>query len=292
MQRDCTRVASAYSPSHITGFFAIFKNGSAGAGICLEKGMRTEVKSRGRGVDISINGKKAFAKTSRAVIKRFIEISGKKHGLAVEHRASMPIGYGCGMSGAGALSLALSLNKLLCLGLKKEECAEIAQAAEIECGTGLGTVAAELCGSLAYRKKPGEFTSVEKIRVPNSTHIVCSFFSPIPTWEVIRSMAWKRKITAVGLECIREFENEKTLDNFIQLSRQFAIKTGLAREKSKVRKLMDAIENASMAMLGETVFAVEKNRKDASATAKEMMKFSKNTVITRISPIGAHIESD
>jgi len=54
-------IARAYAPTHITGFFKIFKNGSTGAGINLEEGMTTKIeikRAKKEKIEININGQK------------------------------------------------------------------------------------------------------------------------------------------------------------------------------------------------------------------------------------------
>ena len=138
--------AKAYSPTHITGFFAIYENGSTGAGVNLQEGMITTVnakKSKTTKIKIKINGKKEHAETSRKVIEKYLAKVSENYSIQVNHKTKAPIGYGLGVSGSGALSLSIALNKALKTNLTKAQILEIAKQAEIEAGTGLGDVVAE-----------------------------------------------------------------------------------------------------------------------------------------------------
>jgi len=79
----------------------------------------------------------------------------RKFEIIIKHSINVPIGAGFGTSGAAALSLALALNEVFDLGMSKIEAAQLAHIAEVECKTGLGTVAAETFGGLEIRVKPG-----------------------------------------------------------------------------------------------------------------------------------------
>jgi pantoate kinase len=278
--------ASAFSPAHITGIFRIYKNGSAGAGINLDKGMETTIfAEEGKGTKIRINGKEENAKTSRVVVRKFREITGYTKRIVVEHAAALPIGYGLGMSGAGALSLSLALNRALGAGLKREECMRVAHDAEIECGTGLGSVDAESIGGFVTRRKAGA-RNARRIRLGKSEKgllVVCGFFSPMSTKSVIRSRGWKEKINAVGEKCLEEFWSSPYLENFLSASRRFTIETGLGRWCGRIMK---EEKRTSMAMLGKTIFTITDKPDDA---VKEYGKYAKNVSVLRIGKKGAHM---
>ena len=133
---------SAQSPGHITGFFMIFPNGSTGAGLSIEGGMKTTVRSAAKD-SFHMNGKRQNLPVSKEVLRIFREETGALGKVTVRHSTKFPIGYGLGISGAGALSLALALNELFKTKIGKAQLTEIAKRAEIKCGTGLGDVIAE-----------------------------------------------------------------------------------------------------------------------------------------------------
>ncbi|MEM3755191.1 MAG: GHMP kinase, partial [Candidatus Bathyarchaeia archaeon] len=61
--------------------------------------------------------------------------------ITIKHDIGVPIGAGFGTSGAGALTTCLALSKAFGLNLSINDLGMIAHRAEIECKTGLGTVA-------------------------------------------------------------------------------------------------------------------------------------------------------
>src|SRR3989338_6352061 len=122
---------SAQSPGHITGFFVIYRNGSTGAGINISGGMETTVKNSEKD-SFFMNGKKTYLPVSREALKIFRKKAGITENVSVRHRTKFPIGYGLGISGAGALSLCIALDRLFGTKLGRKRVTEIAKAAEIE----------------------------------------------------------------------------------------------------------------------------------------------------------------
>ncbi len=310
--------AKAVAPGHITGFFKIFGNGSTGAGINIEDGMATEVwaKASGKGnlgqkskkgkIEVRINGKNSTAPVSRNVIGKFLALIAKnknfgkkfwankvqksakyqstKFSIKVLHRTTFPIGYGLGISGAGAFSLSLALNRAFRLNLPYLKCREIAKQAEIECGTGLGDVIAESFNNgIMFGKKPYPSKAVNEIK-SEIKNVALAFFAPIETKKIIRNREWKSKINAVGEFCMAEINNEPTLTKFIQLCRHFTMHTGLGSKK--ILETIAAVPNASMSMLGQTIFVPTDRPKEAE---KMLKKFTKRVQIAKISNKGARV---
>jgi len=276
--------AEAYSPSHITGFFAIFKNGSTGAGLNLEEGVKTKVvikESRSDKIIVKLNGKKFPLKTTERVIKKFLSKTRKKFFVTAEHNTKMPFGYGLGLSGASALSVSLALNKALSLKLSKKTCIQIAHDSEVEEKTGLGDVFAEKYSGFLLGKKPYPSHTAEKISLKEK-YVVLAFFNPIETKKVITSPEKKKLITKFGLKCMKLFEKEKTIKNFIFLCNYFSTETQLITPRLK--KLIHVFPNSSMAMLGETLFVATNN---PIKIKKQLSKYCKNVQCSKIAKKGA-----
>ncbi|HLC92885.1 MAG TPA: hypothetical protein VJH23_04190 [archaeon] len=272
--------ASAQSPGHITGFFVIYTNGSTGAGINIADGMKTTVSKSAKD-SFFLNGKKSDLPVSRKVLEIFMEKTGAAGKVKVAHSTKFPIGYGLGISGAGALSLALALNRFFKTNIGRNELTQIAKRAEIECGTGLGDVIAENYAGLLIGKKPYPSKSAERIKC-HEKYVVMGFFRPIKTKKIIRSAGWKKKINKIGISCMQMMQKNRNMENFIGLSRIFTIESGLSTQK--IRKVMEKMDEASMSMLGETVF-VPTN--EPEKTAKVLSKYCKRTMIAKISHKGA-----
>ena len=271
----------AYSPSGLSSFFkaCIVKGdlrhtGAIGGGFLLKKGVRTEVLvEEGRqSIDIYINEVKTEAITSRKVVKKMVQISGKKCKIVVKHKIDVPIACGFGTSGAGALSLALALNKALQLNMKTEEIGFIAHTAEIESKTGLGTVPPLLAGGgCVLTVKAGAPGEAEVISIPvnEEMRLVSAVIASIQTKRILLSEEKMRRINQIGEETLKEILSELTIENFLSACRQFSLKSGLAT--SRVVKLMNQISRFNVLgvaqnMIGEgihTVTYVEEARRIA-----------------------------
>lgn len=253
-------IGRAFAPGHITGFFEICdhsdprKMGSRGCGIVLDAGITTEVKV-GAESFIELNGRREKAETSRWVVNALA--AGAR--VEVRSRIEIPVGCGLGASGAGALSTAFALNRALDLKKSFNELASIAHVAEVENRTGLGSVMGQCHGGVVIRKQPGAIGFGEIDRIPaEALPIFYIAMGAIPTKEVITSTAAKKKINISGKKALRALLREPTFENFMELSKKFAYETELA--SSRVRDAIEAVEasggSASMAMIGDTVFAV------------------------------------
>ncbi|MDI6639201.1 MAG: pantoate kinase [Methanocellales archaeon] len=252
----------AYAPSHITGFFEICEHldqrymGSRGCGFTLQAGVTTEVTvAEGEGISVRINDVEMDAPTTRSIVRRLA--SG--HFVEVRTKMDVPIGCGFGASGAGALSTALALSDALSLDLSYNGAAEIAHVAEIENKTGLGDVIAQTHGGMVIRKEPGApgIGVVDRIPV-GDVEINYVVLAPISTKDVLEDEGVKRQINQAGRAALKELLQRPTFQDFMRLSKRFAMETGLMSDV--VADAIEAVESAggtaSMAMLGEVIFAI------------------------------------
>jgi pantoate kinase len=259
--------AKAYAPSHITGFFEICESekperkGSRGCGFTLQAGTVTEVMVKdGEGISIQLNGVERDAPTTESVVR---ELAANRS-VEVRSKIDVPIGCGFGASGAGALSTALALNEALSLNFTYEQVAKVAHIAEVENKTGLGDVIAQSYGGLVIRKEPGAPGIGVVDRFPVSdVKIDYVVFGEINTKDVLEDADMRRSINKAGREAMKNLLQIPTFEEFVTLSKKFATQTGLLG--SKAADAIEAVESiggtASMAMLGNTVFAV--NGRDA-----------------------------
>jgi len=260
------RSAKAYAPAHITGFFAICEHpdplykGSIGCGLVLEAGCVTEVADahgQGSGARITINGEPDEAQTTRYVLDRLAEAAE----ISVTTDFEMPVGCGFGASAAGALSTALALNELLKLTMTVHEVAQVAHCAEVVNGTGLGDVIAETCGGAVIRTKPGPPGIGSIDRLPHRNEQVSYVvLGAKPTRSILAEggESTRRRITEVGKAALKALLRKPTLENFMHLSRDFALRIELISDACK--DALEAVQAegqvASVAMLGETIFVI------------------------------------
>lgn len=270
----------AFAPAHITGFFVIYPNGSTGAGVNLEIGAETAIAlfEGSSESSIEVNGKDRNAPVSRKVLEAYQPHLAGRH-IVSSTKTSFPVGFGFGMSGAGSFSFSLALNDALKAGKSYTECMQLAAAAEIECGTGLGTVMTQqYCGFL-IGEAPYPSRSARRVECVEDT-VVCCFLEAIETGKIIRDAGWKEKINAIGNECMEEINKDPTIPKFRELARHFTFETGLASEA--VRRIMNEVDTASMAMLGQTLYAVVR-RSEASAIEQAFRKYTEHTQVV---PLG------
>ncbi|HMK45216.1 MAG TPA: pantoate kinase [Methanocella sp.] len=250
----------AFAPAHITGFFVIcedpdpLRTGSCGAGLSLDDGVQTEaVLSEDGMTRVFLNGVESEAITTRTLISQLTD-----RPVKVESRLSIPSGGGLGASAAGAMSTALALNRLLGLNRTFNELCYAAHIAEVTSRTGLGDVAGMSNGGVEIRLKPGVPFVLDRIQI-QPMYIYYIHFGPISTKSVLSDEHEKEQINESGRKCLKALLKKPTFEEFMRLSRDFSVETGLISDK--VLKAVEAVEAAgglaSMAMLGDTVFSTK-----------------------------------
>ncbi|MFA4956912.1 MAG: pantoate kinase [Candidatus Methanoperedens sp.] len=256
------KIAKAFAPAHISGIFIIdirkdaALSGSMGCGFCLENGAITTVRPSDETI-IKINGKTCEAATTLSAIKSLTS-----EPVLVETTLDIPVGYGFGASGAGALSAALALNEALSLDLTLKDLAGAAHCAEVTNRTGLGDVTGMTFGGIVVRKKAGApfIGVIDKIPC-RDTKISWISFSEISTKSVLTDELKKKRINKAGKSKLKLLLKKPTLENLFCQSRGFATEIGLM--SPKVKDAIEAVEAAgglaSQAMLGDTVFAMNDN---------------------------------
>lgn len=295
---------SAFSPGHITGFFHIcdepddpLLKGSLGAGVSISKGVHTIVRlepSTRSSLEIMLNGRRTVsAVVSEYVTRQMLSKARGDYKIIVEHRFEIPMGAGMGTSGAGVLGLAIALNEALNLGLSKEEAAQVAHLAEVECRTGLGTVIAETYGGMEIRVRAGApgIGEVKKIPLGGEYVVACLFFSPISTRIILADEVYRRKINERGGVFVRELLSLPRPGEFMKLSRSFAEHVGLITER--VRKVLMEADKAglpsSMPMFGEAAFSLLK-RGEATDLLEIFKRHRAPTIIlSDVDEIGARL---
>jgi pantoate kinase len=266
-----TSQVSAFSPCNITGFFRIHDSGrdplrlgSTGAAVALATGVTTRVslqRTRHPNIVARFNGQRlADEAVSNEVARRYLELDDRSWQVRISHECRLPSGHGYGTSGAGALSLSLALNDVMGQSFSMPEAAQIAHLCEIQCKTGLGTVASVFSGGLTVRTVPGapEIGRVRKLTLPSSLRIVSGSFGPISTRRVLANHYLKKTINECGRALIERFIQDVSYSNFMSISRKFSDCVGLV--SSRLRRAMNSLDSSgfscSMMMLGEALFCL------------------------------------
>ena len=250
---------SVFVPGHITGFFTIenheikLKNGSCGVGFLLTKGVKTTVSpSDNLIIDVNQGGS--------TVIDEVLSILELKNtDFKITQDIQLPIGAGFGTSAASALSLTMALNEFLNLGYSDELCGQIAHMAEVNLGAGLGDVIAQTGHGMVLRTKPGAPGIGEIKSFDEDVFIGWKTFGGIETSDIISDSHYTEVISNSGDKYLELFEDNPTLENFLEFSSKFSHEINLMSDE--VKNLIDYFKSSSdilgssMAMLGNTAFA-------------------------------------
>ncbi|MCF7915501.1 MAG: GHMP kinase [Spirochaetaceae bacterium] len=269
---------AAYAPGHVTGIFFIddldtdpLKRGSLGAGFSIDLGATTRIAAEDNSPETGIsktgprfilNGEPRELDVSAAVYTHFIESQPNlPHSkLTISHKIDLPQGSGFGTSGAGALSLAMALNRWYGGPFSNEEAAQFAHRAEVECKTGLGTVIGEYYGGFEIRTRTGApgIGRITHIPYPEDLRAVFAVRGPYSTSEALSSREVRDVVNLHGKNALEGLQRDPNVNNFLRYSRQFAEGTGLFTPwVTDIIEVLDAHHSiGSMLMFGEGVFTL------------------------------------
>ncbi len=269
---------TAFSPGGISSFFEIrdrrpdgrsFEDlvyaGARGGGLVTSRGVLTRVRvkpANRSGISVRINGRVASeARTTISAISRLLEISREKYLVKIEHCVEVPIGAGYGASAAGTLSAALAFSEGTDLGMSVNEIGRVVHAAEIENGTGLGTVGPLLTGGFVITRKSGGpgVAVIDRLPVSPRLKVVSACIGPISTKAVLRSKNLRKRVNELGRSAFRSITSDLRPRNFMQASKSFAYALGLMAPQTA--KLIEVMENAgaigaTQNMLGQAAHAI------------------------------------
>ncbi|WP_096390701.1 pantoate kinase [Halopenitus persicus] len=258
--------SSAFVPGHVTAFFSphpdrnVHAAGSRGAGLTVSDGVTvtvdpvTEPDATARQ---TVNGESTTIDPVTLVLST-LDVDAR---VAIE--TDLPIGAGFGVSGAAALGTALAATDALGIGRSENDLIRIAHAAEVEAGTGLGDVVAQARGGAPIRLEPGAPGYGTLDGIPATTRVEYVTFGELPTESVLEDDT--ADLSTAGERALTTLEGEPTLSTLMEASRTFAREAGLL--VPAVAEAIDLVDDvggeASMAMLGRTVFALGTGLSDA-----------------------------
>ncbi|QCC59689.1 pantoate kinase [Natrinema thermotolerans] len=254
--------ATAFVPGHVTGFFSAHpdddptKAGSRGAGLTLTDGVEVTVE-RAAETTVFLDDVEIEIEPVETVLET-LDVSAR-----IDATSELPIGSGFGVSGAMALGTALAANRVFGCKLSMNELVTIAHGAEVQAGTGLGDVVAQAHGGVPIRLEPGGPQDNKLDAVPARARVEYVTFGELSTADVLSGDT--EQLTAAGQEALSRVVEEPTLLSFMYASRLFARDAELLtdRVRETIAEVSDADGQASMAMLGETVFALGTGLSDA-----------------------------
>ncbi len=246
---------TTFVPGHVTGFFSSHPDddparaGSRGAGLTLSDGVTVSLTPDAC-VGITLNGNRISVEPVERVLEA-LSVSAR-----VEATTDLPLGAGFGVSGALALGSALAANQAFDRRLSENEVVTLAHCAEVRSGTGLGDVVAQARGGVPIRLEPGGPGHYRLDGVPASSRIEYLTFGDLSTESVLSGDTGR--LSDAGLESLSILVEEPTLPTLLYASRRFAREAGLLTDR--VREVIEDVSaaggEASMAMLGHTVFAL------------------------------------
>jgi pantoate kinase len=264
--------ARAFCPGHVTGLFEICRaesvlaTGSRGAGLCTTLGATSEVRieeAAALTVNVIVNGAPSDAEVSVAAVRRLIPE--ERLLVRIDTRLDLPESQGFGMSAAGALSACAAVGHIM--RIDRQRVFEAAHAAEIECGGGMGDVPALYRAGVTIREHPGLPPVGTVHRIDESPEVVLAVVGPpIKTSRMLSNPTLEARINRNGSEKVDELLSRPTVKDLMHLSSSFALETHLAQGR-----VVEAIKGASsagmasMAMLGNSVFAVGRTQDLISA---------------------------
>ncbi len=237
----------AFAPGSVTAVFAPTEAGdeSRGASMAMEDGIVADVGTADQ-TEVFLDGDAIDFEPVEGVLAKLGTTA------RVELDAGIPIGCGFGASGAATLATALAANDAFDLGHSRDELVQFSHVAEVKAGTGLGDVFIQSAGGLLMddgsgRKRWEPTDAVEYVS-----------FGGISTSEALGDDELVGRIRTVGGRILAELPNNPSLERLTQDAWTFARELELptSRVRETVRKVEAAGGTASMAMFGETVFAV------------------------------------
>jgi pantoate kinase len=280
--RDNDRRVAAFVPGHVTGFFSpcdadeSVRAGSRGAGVTLSDGVRVTVRVD----DPSTASRLIFNGTpvSMPPVETVLTVLDAED-AHVTAESDLPLGTGFGVSGAIALGTALAANHAFDRGRSANDLVALAHRAEVLAGTGLGDVVAQARGGVPIRLDPGAPPHGRLDGVPATRRVEYVSFGGLSTADVLAGDT--DPLVDAGDRALSRLTDRPTLSELLAASRRFADRTGLPTDRVRgvVDDVVDTGGEASMAMLGETVFSLGTGLTDAGVDAD----------VCRICQTGAHL---
>ena len=252
-------MTSAFCPAHITCFFrpavsdGILESGSRGVGIRLRSGTIVHVEEIRGETKIFIDGKKNNARITKYVLEHMAP----GRCFEVNAECGVPPGQGFGMSASGAVAAALCMSEIT--GKSRTEAFEMAHAAEVVCGGGLGDVSGLMHeGDVPIRIKAGlpPRGQVTDAGIPFERMTLVVLGKKLSTAGVLGNDAKVKRLCEAGDAAMDSFLKDTSKDALLRISNEFSSESQI--RGSMVDGAMRALENkgirSSMCMLGNSIF--------------------------------------
>jgi pantoate kinase len=249
-----------FSPASVTCFFSPSIGStpantySKGCAINLDQGVSASVQSAPV-TEVFFNAKRKSIAPVEYVIEKL-----SPEPVRISLESSLPLGCGFGLSASSCLATAFALVQQYNLNLSRMEIGMIAHEAEVTYKTGLGDVASQLCGGIAYRKCETGPLNSEQILL-KSELIYFRIFDELDTSKVLSDPALVNKVAQKGAQAIQRLVNNMhklTLADLLFCSYIFAKEAGLITNREVNKCINDVFTEggqATMIMLGQGVLS-------------------------------------
>ena len=237
----------AFAPGSVTAVFAPAESGdeSRGASVAIEDGVVASVTDADQ-TAVTLDGEA----TAFEPVERLLDDLGVD--ARVDLTAELPVGCGFGASGAATLATALAVDARVDLGATRDELVEASHRAEVAAGTGLGDVFIQEAGGLVTSYGDGVR------RYDRDDRVEYVSYGGIATSDALGDPELMADVERVGNAVLDDLPADPSLSHLTGRAWEFAREIGLPtdRVRDAVAEVEAAGGTASMAMLGETVFAV------------------------------------
>jgi len=275
---------SVHVGGHVTLLFSIHseallarRQGSRGAGLCLENGVIAVVKILSKSDDkitvTTMDGSELEKGDSLYInlLEEFREIFKITESVSLELILELPVSQGFGMSAAGLFATSLALGELFGVG-EVGQLARLAHRIERNHSTGLGDVLGLWGGGVELREVPGSPPSPGKVHTFPAKVPALLIWAPSDkkhTSDYIDNSEWKIAITKAGDDSVNRLLMQPWDRNIwpelLSEADNFALDSGLLEEKERSDLLATVVENVGenmschLCMLGTSVIVVPNN---------------------------------
>lgn len=239
----------AFAPGSITGLFAPAPPGTAGA----SRGASFAIDD-GVVVRIIPDADRLITVDSEPApfdpVERVLDDLGVT--AAIDIQPDVPLGHGFGASGAATLATALAANEEFELGRPRDELLAAAHQAEMAAGTGQGDVFIQERGGLLWTGEEG----VRRVEPPGVVEYTST--AGIETASMLADDEFMETARRIGQQQLDALAAEPDLESLAERGREYVRETGIGTEfvEREIERVESVGGTASMALFGETVFAV------------------------------------
>lgn len=259
----------AHAPGSVTGLFAPAsgEGASRGASFAIEDGVTVDVSPASETV-VTVDGAPTPFEPVIGVLSA-LDVT-----ATIDVLPEIPLGNGFGASGAATLATAIAADAEFDLGFDRGALVQAAHRAEMAAGTGQGDVFIQERGGLLW-SVDGE---IHRTEPDEPVEYVTA--GGIATSEMLADESYLSAARRSGNAHLDRLDAPPTLRALAERSRAYVEETGIATPfvEREIERVEDAGGVASMALFGETVFAVDANGALPNST--------------RVSTTGARVLSD